>query len=229
MYTLHIANKNYSSWSLRPWIMLSMAGIAFEERLHPFNPGGSSREAFLAFSPSGQVPVLDDGAVKVWDSLAILDYLAERHDGLWPQDRAARAWARSAAAEMHSGFSALRGQCAMSVGVGVRLSQVDAALQRDLDRLSQLWEQGMDRFGGPFLAGLDFTIVDAMFAPVAYRIRSYDLDVGERAGAYAARILALPAMQAWEAAALAETFREPLHDEEIASRGEIVEDRRAAP
>jgi glutathione S-transferase len=229
MYTLHIANKNYSSWSLRPWIMVRMAGIAFEEVLHPFNPDGPSRPDFLAFSPSGQVPVLDDGALKIWDSLAILEYLAERHGGLWPVDGEARAWARSASAEMHSGFSALRGQCAMSVGMTVRLAQIDAALLADLDRLCALWEQGLDRFGGPFLAGLEFTIVDAMFAPVAFRIRSYDLPVSDRALAYAKRLLALPAMAEWEASALAERFREPGHDAEIAAMGEILEDRRVAP
>jgi glutathione S-transferase len=229
MYTLHIANKNYSSWSLRPWIMVRMAGIAFEEVLHPFNPDGPSRPDFLAFSPSGQVPVLDDGALKIWDSLAILEYLAERHGGLWPVDGEARVWARSASAEMHSGFSALRGQCAMSVGMTVRLAQIDAALLADLDRLCALWEQGLDRFGGPFLAGLEFTIVDAMFAPVAFRIRSYDLPVSDRALAYAKRLLALPAMAEWEASALAERFREPGHDAEIAAMGEILEDRRVAP
>jgi glutathione S-transferase len=229
MYVLHIANKNYSSWSLRPWVMMRMAGVGFDERLHPFNPAGSSRAAFLAFSPSGQVPVLEDGAVKVWDSLAILEHLAERHDGLWPSDPAARAWARSASAEMHSGFAALRSRCAMSVGVRVRLAQVDAALQADLDRLQALWEEGLDRFSGPFLAGLSFTIVDAMFAPVAFRIQSYGLEVGERASAYAARILALAPMAEWEQAALAERFREPLHDAEIAASGEVLEDLRVQP
>lgn len=226
MYTLHIANKNYSSWSLRPWIMLRMAGVNFEERLHPFNPGGSSREAFLSFSPTGQVPVLEDGPIRVWDSLAILEHLAERHDGLWPADPAARSWARSASAEMHSGFNALRGQCAMSVGHRVRLARIDEALRRDLDRLRALWEEGFDRFGGPFLAGLSFTIVDAMFAPVAWRINTYALPVGERGQAYAARLLALEPMREWETAALAETFREPAHDAEIEAAGTLIEDLR---
>lgn len=229
MYVLHIANKNHSSWSLRPWIMMRMAGIGFEEQLHPFNPNGSSREDFLQFSPSGEVPVLEDGAIRVWDSLAILEHLAERHDGLWPAHGAARAFARSASAEMHSGFSALRGQCSMSVGVRLRLAEVDAALQSDLNRLRALWEEGLDRFGGPFLAGLSFTIVDAMFAPVAYRIQSYGLEVGERASAYAARLLALEPMREWERAALAERFREPLHDEEIAARGVLLQDLRVQP
>ncbi|MEQ8404393.1 MAG: glutathione S-transferase [Oceanicaulis sp.] len=229
MYRLHIANKNYSSWSLRPWIMMRMAGLAFEEAMHPFNPDGSSYEAFKAFSPTGQVPVLEDGEIIVWDSLAIFEHLAERHEGLWPDDAAARAWARSASAEMHSGFAHLRAQCPMSVGVSVRLAQIDAQLQRDLGRLAALWEEGLDRFGGPFLAGLKFTIVDAMYAPVAYRINSYGLDAGERGGAYAARLLALDAMRDWEAAALAEPFREPGHDAEIAAMGEVIEDRRVQP
>ncbi|MGJ3230344.1 MAG: glutathione S-transferase family protein [Oceanicaulis sp.] len=226
MYVLHIANKNYSSWSLRPWIMLRMAGIAFEERLHPFNPDGSSREAFLAFSPTGQVPVLEEGELKVWDSLAILEHLAERHDGLWPQDPAARAWARSASAEMHSGFTQLRAQCSMSVGHRIRLSRIDAGLQRDLDRLRALWEDGLARFGGTFLASNRFTIVDAMYAPVAWRINTYDPPVGETARAYADRLLDLEPMRDWERAALAERFREPGHDREIEAVGELLEDRR---
>ncbi|MCR9128505.1 MAG: glutathione S-transferase family protein [Alphaproteobacteria bacterium] len=228
MYVLHIANKNYSSWSLRPWVMLHMAGVAFEERLHPFSPEGPSRDRFLGFSPTGQVPCLHHAGQVVWESLAILEYLAERHDGFWPSDPAARAYARSISAEMAAGFFALRGQCPMSVGVRVRLNAISEALQRDLDRLDGLFNEGLERFGGPFLAGDAFTIADAMYCPVAWRIRSYDLPLSEAALAYAARLRQLGPMKAWEAAALAETFREPGHDEEIAALGAVIEDRRVA-
>lgn len=226
MYTLHIANKNYSSWSLRPWVMLHMAGVQFDEQLHPFTPDGPSRERFLAFSPSGQVPCLHDGALVIWESLAILEHLAERHDGFWPDDRAARAFARSASAEMAAGFSALRRDCPMSVGVRVALSAISDGLAGDLKRLDEVWTDGLTRFGGPYLAGDQFTIADAMYCPVAWRIRSYDLPLSEAALAYAARLRALAPMKAWEAAALAETFREPGHDREIAALGTLIEDRR---
>jgi len=227
VYVLHIANKNYSSWSLRPWVMLHMAGVSFEERLHAFNPNGSSRERFLAFSPTGQVPCLHDGDVTVWESLAILEHLAERHEGFWPCDRAARAFARSVSAEMAAGFNALRGECPMSVGVRVALSAVSERLRRDLDRLDAVFTEGLERFGGPFLTGETFTIADAMYCPVAWRIRSYDLPLSAPARAYAERLRALEPMKAWEAAALAEAFREPGHDDEIAGLGELIEDRRA--
>lgn len=226
VYVLHIANKNYSSWSLRPWVMLHMAGIAFEERLHPFNPEGSSRERFLEFSPTGQVPCLHDGPLLIWETLAILEHLAERHDGLWPLDRAARAFARSVSAEMAAGFFALRAQCPMSVGVHVRLSALSEPLSADLSRLDALFREGLSRFSGPFVAGNRFTIADAMYCPVAWRIRSYDLPLSQAALAYAGRLRALDPMKAWEAAALAERFREPLHDAEIAALGEVTEDRR---
>jgi len=228
MYILHIANKNYSSWSLRPWVMLHMAGVAFEERLHPFNPGGSNRERFQEFSPTGLVPCLHDGDLAVWEALAILEHLAERHGGFWPADRAARAFARSVSAEMATGFQALRGQCPMSVGVRVRLNTISKALQRDLDRLDSLFNEGLDRFGGPFLAGEAFTIADAMYCPVAWRIRSFNPPLSQAALDYAERLRQLAPMKAWEEAALAETFREPGHDEEIAALGELIEDRRVA-
>lgn len=226
MYILHIANKNYSSWSLRPWMMLHMAGVAFEERLHPFNPDGPSRERFLAFSPTGQVPCLHDGDLVIWESLAILEHLAERHDSFWPSDPAARAFARSVSAEMAAGFFALRAERPMSVGVQVRPEATSDRLRRDLDRLDALFNAGLDWFGGPFLAGDAFTIADAMYCPVAWRIRSYDLPLSEAALAYAERLRTLAPMRGWEEAALAETFREPDHDAEIAALGELVEDRR---
>ena len=209
--------------------MLNMAGVGFEERLHPFNPDGPSRERFVQFSPTGQVPCLHDGALVIWETLAILEHLAERHDGFWPADPAARAFARSVSAEMAAGFFALRGACPMSVGIRVRLDAISGALQRDLDRLDALFNDGLTRFGGPFLAGERFTIADAMYCPVAWRIRSYELPLSASSLAYAARLRALEPMKAWEADALAEPFREPGHDREIAALGEVIEDRRVAP
>ncbi len=227
MYTLCIANRNYSSWSLRPWILLRERGIAFEEKMFQFD-AGSSWETFRTFSPSGKVPCLVDGDTTVWDSLAIAEYLAERHPGTWPSEPKARAFARCAAAEMHSGFTALREQCTMNCGIRVRLRGVDAALQRDLARISELWNEGLDRFGGPFLAGSEFTAADAFYAPVAFRLRTYSPPVDPNALAYSRRLLALPAMQEWYESALAETWRDEAHEAEVPQWGEIIEDLRAA-
>ena len=228
MYELYIANKNYSSWSLRPWVLMRERSIPFDER--PLFFGEEAKwAAFREVSPSGLVPCLVDGGTVVWESLAIAEYLAERHDGVWPADPAARAWARCAAAEMHAGFGTLRSICSMSVGIRVRLHAVAPPLRRDIDRLDILWRDGLGRFGGPFLAGPSFTAVDAFFAPVAFRIQGYGLRLGETAMAYAARLLALPAMRDWQAAALRETSRDAGHEAEPLNAGTLVEDRRAQP
>jgi glutathione S-transferase len=227
MYRLHIANKNYSSWSLRPWVLMRALGIAFEERITPFG-SGSNREAFRRFSPNGQVPCLHDGDEAIWESLAIVEYLAERHQGVWPADPRARAFARCAAAEMHAGFGTLRNRCTMNVGLRVRLRDMPDPLKRDVERIGELWGQGLARFGGPFLAGSDFTAVDAFFAPVVFRVRTYGLTLPAAAAGYAQHLLALPAMIEWEQAALRETWREPGHEEEVRQTGTIIEDRRAA-
>ena len=155
MYTLYIGNKNYSSWSLRPWILLTELGIEFNEQLIPFDDGGSW-EKFRAFSPTGLVPCLHDGDAVVWESLAITEYLAESHPQVWPADRLARAWARSATSEMHAGFATLRNLCPMSVGLRLKLRTMPDALQQDLDRITEIWTQGLERFGGSFLAGERF-------------------------------------------------------------------------
>ena len=227
MLELYIANKNYSSWSLRPWVLMRELSIPFDERLVPFAGGaGASWKTYRAFSPSGRVPCLVDGGTAVWDSLAIAEYLAERYEGVWPVDATARAWARCAAAEMHSSFSALRQQCSMSCGVRIRLNRVSPELQRDLDRIGELWEEGLHRFGGPFLAGADFGGVDAFFAPVAFRIQTYGLPLPAAAVAYAQRLLALPSMGEWYAAGLQEPWRETEHDAESARSGTLVADLR---
>jgi glutathione S-transferase len=226
MLQLYIANKNYSSWSLRPWVLMRERGIPFEERLLPF--GDESLWApFRAVSPAGKVPCLVDGDIVVWDSLAIAEYLAERHAGVWPGEARARAFARCAAAEMHSAFAELRNRCSMSCGVRVRLHDYPDGLRRDLVRLSALWNEGLSRFGGPFLAGAAFTAVDAFFAPVAFRVQTYGLELDAPAAAYALRLLALPAMAAWYASALAERFRDEPHELEIGAMGRTTLDLRA--
>ena len=224
-YTLITANRNYSSWSLRPWVLMKALGIAFEDRIEPFAQA-VNYESFRAFSPTGQVPVLLHGDGTVWDSLGIALYLAERHEGVWPKDEGARAFAMCGVAEMHGGFSALRNQCPMNVGVRVAKPAHDAALGQDVARLRELFEEGLARFGGPWLAGPDFTALDAFFAPVAYRIRTYALDVGV-GQAWVDRILAHPAMLEWEQQALAETWREESHEAEIGAAGDITADYRA--
>ena len=224
MYTLHIGNKNYSSWSLRPWILMVERGLAFEERLHVFGPGFDARRH--ARSPANKVPVLHDGERVVWDSLAIAEYLAEKHPGVWPKDVGARAWARSAAAEMHSGFSALRNVCSMNCGIRVRLHAQEEGLRKDLARLADLFNEGLQRFGGPFLAGDSFTAVDAFFCPVAFRVQSYGLQLPPAADAYVKRLLALGGMKRWYAEALAEPYRDPAHEEDLARVGAVTQDLR---
>ena len=225
-YTLITANRNYSSWSLRPWLLMKGLGLAFEDRIEPFTKP-ANYDDFRAFSPTGQVPVLLHETRTIYDSLGIALYLADRHHGVWPADEAACAWAQCAVTEMHGGFSALRGDCTMNVGVRVKPKPMSGALQRDVARVAELWEQGLSRFGGPYLAGAEFSIVDAFFAPVAFRVRTYGLDVGAAEQAWVDHIIAHPAMQEWEAAALKETWREVGHEEELRSCGDVVADYRA--
>lgn len=225
---LHIANKNYSSWSLRPWLALRMMDLDFEERLTPF-VGGGEQPAFRTFSPSGKVPCLVVDDIVVWDSLAIIEFVAERHPGLWPADRRARAWARSASAEMHSGFPAIRRYCSMSCGQRVRLASPPPSLAKEWVRIDALWNEGIERFGGPFLAGSDFTAVDAFYAPLAFRIQTYSEDGFGLSGSalgYARRLLQLPPMVAWYEAALAETWRDEDHEAEVLAAGTVWADHR---
>ncbi|MEG3093085.1 glutathione S-transferase family protein [Sphingomonas sp. PB1R3] len=225
-YTLVTANRNYSSWSLRPWLLMKALGIGFTDRIEPFE-AAENYEAFRAFSPTGQVPVLLDGERVVWDSLGITLYLAERHPGIWPQDEGARAWAMCAVTEMHGGFGALRGERTMNVGVRVEPKPPSARLERDVARLAELWAEGLSRFGGPWLAGESFSAVDAFYAPVAFRGRTYGIDVGAAGAAWVETVLAHPAMRDWEAQALAETWRDPDHEVELAECGDVTEDLRA--
>lgn len=227
MYHLHIANKNYSSWSLRPWVLMRALNIAFTETLHPF-PEAGALDLYRKFSPSGKVPCLHDGDITVWDSLAIVEFLAEQHEGVWPQEKIARAWARSAAAEMHSGFQALRSTCGMNCGVRIEMASLSPSVQKDLARIDELWCEGLARFGGTFLTGDSFTAVDAFFAPVAFRVQTYGLPLSKNAMDYCQKLLALPAMQEWYSAALKEIWREPGHEHETLEAGKLLADYRHA-
>ncbi len=224
-YALITANRNYSSWSLRPWVLMKALDLRFEDRVEPFTKP-SNYEEFRSFSPTGQVPVLIDGERRMHDSLGITLYLADRHEGVWPTDLDARAWAQGVVAEMHAGFSELRNACTMNVGVRVQAKPMSPELAANVARLAEIFGEGLSRFGGPWLAGAEFTAADAFFAPVAFRIRTYGLDVG--AGqAWVDHVLAHPAMLDWEAQALAETWREASHEAELAEAGEITADFRA--
>jgi len=159
--------------------------------------------------------------------LAIAEYLAERHAGVWPADEPARAWARCAAAEMHSGFGTLRERCTFNAGIRVRIDRFGDALDQDIARLGELWNDGLGRFGGPFLAGKAFTAADAFFAPVAFRVQTYGLKLDGAGNGYAARLLALPSMRSWYLEGLAETFRDLAHEEEAKKTGTWLEDLRS--
>ncbi len=227
MYTLHIANKNYSSWSLRPWSLMTELAIPFKEVLSPFQ-SGSNWEEFRSFSPTGLVPCLVDGDQIVWDSLGIAEYLYEKHQEVWPAEPAARAWARCASAEMHSGFSALRNRCPMNCGLRIALNEIPAVLQKDITRVDELWNEGLSRFKGPWLAGNRFTAVDAFYAPVAFRIRTYGLTISPASQSYVDQILATRSLRTWEEAALQESWREPGHERESLESGVLIEDSRKA-
>jgi len=209
---LYIGNKNYSSWSLRPWLLVKQAGIEFnEQRLRlDWAEGSPFKTTLLALAPTGRVPLLVDDGFAVWDSLAIAEYLAEKFPAkaIWPSDGRQRARARCLCAEMHSGFGALRERCPMNIEaslpeVGMRCTREWPAVAADLRRIDAMWSEALAASGGPFLFG-EFGAVDAYFAPVCTRIATYHLAVGGAAKAYVERLLALPAMQEWCAGARAE-------------------------
>ena len=186
----------------------------------------SEPSAFKAFSPTGKVPCLEVKGILVWDSLAICEYLAEQYPGCWPADVTARAWARSAAAEMHSGFQMLRSLCPMNCGIRVALEKIDDVLRADVERIDTLWSEGLAKFGGPYLAGKEYGIVDAFFAPVIFRVQSYGLQLSQSAQSYVDRMLSLPSMQRWYAEALVETWRKPEYEQAAVAHGKIVRDFR---
>lgn len=205
---LIIGTKKWSTWSMRPWLAARRAGLAFTETLIELRQeNNQSQEAIRAHSPSGLVPALKDGDLIVCDSLAICEYLAEKAPQLWPRDPAARALARAAAAEMHSGFGSLRGECPMALEAEPKTAELSEATAKDIRRIVTLWNEMLGRFGGPFLAG-DWSIADAFYTPVATRFRTYGVrlsDYGDSgaAGEYAQRLLETPEFRAWEAEALA--------------------------
>ena len=205
---LIIGNKNYSSWSMRPWVLAQHFKIPVQEIVIPlFQPG--SKEKILKYSPSGKVPVLKNGKVIVWESLAICEYLAEKFPkkNLWPKDRAARAAARAVSSEMHAGFMNLRKACPMNVRAKKPLPEVPPDVQKDAERIQRLWEDCRKRFGkgGDFLFG-KFSIADAMFAPVVWRFRTYGIPYAGVSEKYIRAMLALPAMKEWEKATIAEPY-----------------------
>ncbi len=222
MLTLYIGNKNYSSWSMRPWVLLKQADIAFTEvmvRFDSFNAGSTFKQSLHALTPTGKVPVLVDGDLAVWDTLAIAEYVAERHPDkhLWPAERTARARARSVCAEMHSGFTHLRSHCGMNIEAhlpeqGALIWRDQPGVRADVQRLVGMWEALLQAHGGPLLFGA-FTAADAYFAPVCMRLKTYALPVPAAITAYVERVCALPGVQAWVEGALAEKdfldFEEP--------------------
>ena len=207
--TLVIGNKNYSSWSMRPWVALKATGIAFEEKLIPLYTDAADKQRILDVTRSGKVPALIDGDVTVWDSLAIIEYAAERFPDahLWPSDAASRAHARSVSAEMHSGFAALRNECGMNLHRPIAAKTLSDNARADVARIQELWTDCRKRYGtaGPFLFGA-FTAADAMYAPVVHRFRTYAIDVSPPVRAYMEAMMALPAFAQWTAEGLAETI-----------------------
>ena len=213
MLKLYIGNKNYSSWSMRPWVLLAQAQIAFEEvfvRFDGFTPESEFKKTLQSISPGGKVPVLQDGELVVWDTLAIAEYVAEKfpEKKLWPQSIGARALARSLCAEMHAGFMGLRSNCPMNIEAslfeqGAIIWRDKPAVRSDVERIVAMWTQLLEAHGGPMLFG-DFSVVDAYFAPVCMRLKTYALPVPPVISAYIERLSALPGVKAWINAALKE-------------------------
>ena len=218
MLQLYIGNKNYSSWSMRPWVLLRQAGIAFEEkpvRFDSFAPDSQFKAQLAGLSPTGKVPVLVDDGLVLWDSLAIAEYLAEKYPDKqhWPADRAARATARSVVAEMHSGFTALRSACGMNIEAhlpetGALIWRDNAGVRADVQRLVAMWSALLQQHGGPMLFGA-FSIADAFYAPVCMRLTTFALPVPQPIADYVRRVQALPGVKEWIDSALPEAdFRE---------------------
>ena len=206
---LVIGNKNYSSWSMRPWLAMRATHIAFEEIFIPLYTGQNDKNRILVFARSGKVPILIDGETTVWDSLAIIEYLAERFPDarLWPENRAERAHARSISAEMHSGFLSLRSECGMNLHRPVGAIKLSEDARADITRVQEIWTDCRARYGkrGPFLFGA-FGAADAMFAPVVHRFRTYAIAVSLDVKTYMETMMALPAFGEWSEAGLAETL-----------------------
>ncbi len=207
--TLVIGNKNYSSWSMRPWLMLKGADLAFDEVNIPLYTGASDKQRILDYAPSGKVPILVDDGVTIWDSLAIMEYLADRFPdaGVWPKDRAQRAHARSISSEMHSGFLPLRGECSMNIHRPIKAKPLSDDAKANVARVDEIWTDCRKRYGGagPFLFGR-FSAADAMFAPVVHRLLTYAVGVSSDARSYMATMTAFAPFKEWTEAALRETL-----------------------
>jgi glutathione S-transferase len=207
--TLYIGNKNYSSWSMRPWLAMKAAGIAFDEIVIPLYTGAADKQRILDVTPSGKVPALVDGDVTVWDSIAIIEYLAEKFPGakLWPEGQAERAHARAISAEMHGGFGPLRKECGMNIHRPIRAKVLSDEAQENIARVQEIWSDCRTRCGkgGPFLFGA-FSGADAMYAPVVHRLRTYAIDVQPQVRAYMDAMWNYPPFAEWTAGALAETL-----------------------
>jgi glutathione S-transferase len=207
--TLVIGNKNYSSWSMRPWVALKACGIAFDELFVPLYTDAADKKRILDVSPSGKVPALIDGDITVWDSLAIIEYAAERFPqaGLWPADRAARAHARAISAEMHSGFMPLRNECGMNLHRPVGAKTLSEDAKANIRRIQEIWADCRARYGGlgPYLFGA-VSAADAMYAPVVHRFLTFAVDVTAESRAYMDAMQALPAFRQWTEEGLAETI-----------------------
>jgi len=224
---LYIGNKNYSSWSMRPWVLLRQFGIPFEEvmlRFDSFEPNSQFKQAVSRLSPTAKVPVLIDDGLAVWDTLAICEYLADRHPdkNLWPRHALHRARARSLCAEMHAGFSALRSHCPMNIEaalpeVGARVLAEQAGVRVDLARIVAMWMEALATSGGPFLFG-EFTIADAFYAPVVTRLKTYALPVPGAVSGYMSQVLASRGVHAWVQEALAEKAFVPFDEPYRSSR-----------
>ena len=230
MYTLYLGNKNYSSWSLRGFFAAKLSGAPFTERMIALSGGAEPNPANRAFSPSLRVPCLHDDGVVVWDSMGIAEYLAERHPGMWPADPVARAFARCASCEMHSGFAALRNEMTMCVKERVDVRPWSTALTADVARITGLWNEGRQRFGagGPYLCGA-VSLADAFFAPVAFRFRTYAVAPEGAAGEYLRALLAHPFMREWEAAAQSETAIVPADEPRVIYRDKLAAAKAAMP
>jgi glutathione S-transferase len=204
---LVIGNKNYSSWSMRPWLALRASAIAFEETVIPLYTGAADKQRIVDVSPAGKVPILVDGYVTVWDSLAIIEYLAEKFPDrkLWPADRGARAHARAISAEMHSGFASLRNECGMNLHRPVGQVALSQDARDNIARVQEIWSGCLQRYGGPFLFG-GFGGADAMYGPVVHRFRTYAIEVTPIVRAYMEAMQALPAFAEWTRDGLAETL-----------------------
>ncbi len=206
---LYIGNQKYSSWSFRPWIALKAKDVTFEQVLRRFDDH-PERVDFKTFSPTGKVPMLDNDGVKVWESLAILEYLADLYPdkGFWPEDIAQRAHARAVSAEMLGGFNSLRNECPMNMAREHGAIDVSDGVRRDVARIEQIWSECLEKSGGPFLFG-EFRNADAMYAPVVNRLQIYQLSDHPSVKSYTAAMMALPAWQEWEAAGRAEPWIVP--------------------